>query len=79
MAEQTMSEELLQYFTKLPEQDQREVISFVKTYVNGDNESEEPQTLEDYNQELEEADAAIERGEFVTHEEVMNHFLNRRK
>ena len=74
MAPLTLSEELLQYFTKLPEQDQREVISFVKTYVNGEDESEEPQTLEEYNQELEAADAAIERGEFITHEEVVKHF-----
>ena len=79
MAAQTMSEELLQYFTKLPEQDQRQVILFVKTYVDGEDESKEPQTLEEYSQELEEADAEIERGEFVTHEEVIKHFLNRRK
>lgn len=73
MAALTMSEELLQYFTKLPEQDQREVISIVKNYV--EDENEKPQTIEEYNRELEEAVAEVERGEFVTHEEVMRHYL----
>lgn len=73
MAELTMSEELMQYFTKLPEQDQREVISFVKTYVNGDSE-ERPQTIEEYNRELEEASDAVSRGEYVNHEDVMKRY-----
>ena len=77
MAALTMSEELLQYFTKLPEQNQREVISIVKNYV--EDENERPQTIEEYNRELEEADAEIEAGNFVTHEEVVKHFENRRK
>lgn len=77
MAALTMSEELLQYFVKLPEQDQREVISYVKNYV--ENEDERPQTIEEYNREQEEADAEIEAGNYVTHEDVVAHFLNRRK
>ena len=79
MAALTLSEELLQYFTKLPEKDQREVIPFVKAYVNGEDENERPQTLEEYNRKLEQADAEIKAGNYVTHEEVVQHFLNRRK
>ena len=78
MPANTLSEELLNYFTRLPEQDQREVVAIVKRYAE-EEEPERPQTLEEYNRELEEADAEIEAGNFVTHEEVVKHFLNRRR
>ena len=34
------------------------------------NFSEEDISIEQYNQELDEADAAIDRGEYITHEEL---------
>ncbi len=34
-----------------------------------------PQTIEEYNRELDEADACIEAGDYVTHEEVMRKYF----
>ncbi len=46
-----------------------------KTFTVSRNPQFKPVTLEEYNQELEEADAEIEAGDFVTHEEVKRLFI----
>jgi hypothetical protein len=33
------------------------------------------QTIDEYNQELEESDAAIDRGEFITNDQLMDWFI----
>jgi hypothetical protein len=42
-------------------------------------EIDKPQTLEEYNQELEEGEAEILKGNFVTHEQVLKRMAERWK
>lgn len=70
----TLSEEMLAYFDRLTDAEQKSVLQLIKTFVESKNDFR-PQTIEEYNRELEEADARIEAGEFVTHEEVMKKYF----
>jgi hypothetical protein len=58
-------------FTALKKKQRKALISFIEASGVGG------QTIEEYNRELDEAEAEIERGEFYTHEEVMEK-LNKR-
>lgn len=74
MATSKLATEMLEYFDQLDTIEQRSVLQLVKTFANR-KEHFIPQTIEEYNRELEEADAEIEAGDYVTHEEVMKKYL----
>ena len=61
--------ELNSYIHQLNIEQKKSLLGFIKTILTGKEEPESI-TLEQYNRELEEADAAIERGEYYTNEEV---------
>ena len=69
-----IQQEMLQYFTRLNEKEQQSLLSLIKTFISSKKDFE-PQTLEEYNNELEQADAEIEAGDYLTHEEVKKMFL----
>ena len=71
MALQTLSQKMLDCFTQLDDAEQQSVLQFLKTFMRNRKPIESPQTIEKYSAELEAADAEIERGEFVSHKEVM--------
>jgi hypothetical protein len=65
----TLDRELNAYIKRLNEVQRKSLLEFIKTlFPFGENE--ESISMEQYNRELEEADAAIERGEYSTNEEV---------
>jgi hypothetical protein len=68
------SKELLQYFTRLKDAEQKSILQMLKTFVSSREEDFKPVSLEEYNRELEEADSEIEAGDFVSHEEVMKRY-----
>ncbi|MEP6949683.1 MAG: hypothetical protein ABI863_10435 [Ginsengibacter sp.] len=70
-----LSEEMLAYFSRLNREEQQSVPAMVKTFINSPNKEFGTVTLDEYNRELEEADAEIEAGDFVTHEEVKKKYL----
>ncbi|MGI8636156.1 MAG: hypothetical protein ACR2KZ_12210 [Segetibacter sp.] len=70
-------DELLQYFSMLNRAEQQSVLDMLKTFIASRKEEYGPVTLEQYNKELEEADAEIEAGEYVTHEEVKRRLLRK--
>jgi hypothetical protein len=47
----------------------------IKTFLHSRDQEFGPVTLDEYNRELEEADAEIEAGDFITHEEVKKKYL----
>lgn len=51
------------------------VLELVKTFLKSRKEDLKPQSLEEYNRELDQADNEIEAGEYVSHEEVMKKHL----
>jgi succinate dehydrogenase flavin-adding protein (antitoxin of CptAB toxin-antitoxin module) len=66
-----LDQEMYNYFIQLNEAEKKSVIQMLKTFLKGRKEQDfNPQTLEEYNRELEEADAAIDAGHFITQEDL---------
>lgn len=73
MAASTLSNEMLEYFDRLSDAQQRSVLQLIKTFVDGNNDFQ-PMSIEEYNRELEEVDAEIEAGNFITHEDLVKKY-----
>lgn len=69
--ENTIDQELYRYFTQLNEAEKKSVLQLLKTFVKGRKQNPERISIEQYNQEIDEALAEVERGEVYTHEEVV--------
>ncbi|RFS21987.1 hypothetical protein DVR12_15195 [Chitinophaga silvatica] len=65
-----LDHEMYNYFMQLNDAEKKSVIQMLKTFVKG-KESSVRISIEQYNQELQEAEAEYERGEFATHEEFV--------
>ena len=77
MATPSLSREMLRYFTQLNAAEQKSVLQMIKTFLSSRKDEIKPVSLEEYNRELEEADAEIEAGNYVPHEEVMKRYLKK--
>ena len=66
-----LEQELLQYFFQLDDAEKKSVLQMLKTFVKGREGKVSRISLEEYNQELHEAEAEYERGEYTTHEEFV--------
>lgn len=64
-----LEKEMYAYFAQLSEAEKKSVVEMIKTFVHG-KEEDNNITVEDYNREIAEAEAEIERGEYVDHDEV---------
>lgn len=71
MTTTSIQEEMLRYFVELNIKEQQSILDLIKTFVN----RSQRQSLEEYNDELEEAVSEIEAGHFLTHEEVKKRIL----
>ncbi|TDW97626.1 hypothetical protein [Dinghuibacter silviterrae] len=65
-----LDQEMYSYFIQLNEAEKKSVIQMLKTFLKGRKDDIKPQTIEEYNRELEEADAAIDAGHFITQEDL---------
>lgn len=72
----TIKDEMLAYFTRLNKNEQQSVLGLIKTFVDS-REEMRPQTLQEYNDELEDAVTRIEAGHYITHDEVKKRILNK--
>jgi len=70
MTSTAIQEEMLQYFTQLNKEEQQSLLGLVKTFLHSKKDFE-PQTLQEYNEELEQAVSEIEAGHYMTHDEVI--------
>jgi hypothetical protein len=52
--------------------EKKSLLSVIKSFLSLRNESEAPASIEEYNKELEEAEGEFERGEYITHGEMLN-------
>ena len=75
MATQPIPQEMMRYFMQLNEAEQKSVLQMIKTFLNSRKKNSKPATLEEYNKELEQNDAEIEAGEYISHEEVMKRYF----
>lgn len=74
MSASATSQELITYFNQLNTAEQQTVLQMLKTFLSNRKEGSGKQSLEDYTKELEQADAEIEAGDFVLHEDVVKYF-----
>ncbi len=75
MSTPSISQEMLNYFMQLNDAERKSVLEMIKTFLSSRKSEFTPQSLEDYNQELEQADKEIEAGDYMSHEEVMKRYL----
>jgi hypothetical protein len=63
-----LDQEMYNYFMRLNDAEKKSVIQMLKTFLKGRKEEDtEPVTVEEYNRELDEAEAEFARGEYITH------------
>ncbi len=65
-----IDKKLQSYIEELNAAQKKSVLSYIKTMLKGNEKEEEIYTIDDYNGELDEAEAEIARGEFSTNENV---------
>lgn len=66
----TLDDKMYDYFMQLNEAEKKSVVQMLKTFLQSRKASERI-TVEQYNKEIEEAEAEIERGESYSHEAVV--------
>jgi hypothetical protein len=74
MSASATSQEMLDYFNQLNKAEQKNILQMLKTFLSNRKEGANAQSLEDYTKELEKADAEIEAGDFILHEDVVKYF-----
>ena len=67
----TIDKEMAAYFMQLNDAEKKSVVQMLKTFLKARKTKPEPINLEQYNQELREAEAEYERGEYSSHEEFV--------
>ena len=67
-----IEKELNNYIHQLSTDQKKSLLGFIKTMFKSRGEEVESITIEQYNRELDEASAAMDRGEFYTNEEVFS-------
>ena len=65
-----LDQEMYNYFMQLNEAEKKSVIQMLKTFLKGRGEKAERISIEKYNNELNEAEAEYEKGDYITHEEL---------
>jgi hypothetical protein len=66
-----IDEEMNSYFVLLSEEQKISVVQMIKAFLQS-SPVHEMEDIEQYNKDIEEAEAEIERGEGISHEEVVN-------
>lgn len=67
-------QELFSYFTRLNEQEKKSFVKILKDFLSKNKKNKTVPSLEAYTEELEKADAEIEAGDFILHENVVKYF-----
>jgi hypothetical protein len=65
-----IDKELIHYFTRLNEPQKKSLLEMMKSFLKPGREQMQPASVEQYNTELDEAMARINKGEFTTLEEL---------
>ncbi len=68
---QVLEKEMYEYFTQLNEAEKKSVIQMLKTFLESRQENAEQRSIEQYNKEIEEAEAEFARGDYITHDKML--------
>ena len=71
MALSATEKELMQYVAQKDEQQKTSLLNMIKVFIKPSDNAPSTITIEEYNLELDEAEAEFERGEYITHEEML--------
>ncbi len=74
MAAAVTPQKMIDFFTQLDAGEKKNFLSLLKEYLKSGSKEMSPQSLAEYNRELETADAEIEAGDFILHEDVVKYF-----
>ena len=66
----TIDQELNKYFTQLNEAEKKSVLQMLKTFIQGRNSSPNRISIEQYNEEIDNALAEAEVGDYISQEEL---------
>lgn len=66
MAISTVDKELIKYFAQLDEPQKKSLLGMMKTFLRTAEDQIKPQTIKEYNQELNAAMERISKGKFTT-------------
>jgi hypothetical protein len=70
MSISTIDKELEHYVGLLDEPQKKSLLDMIKTFLDPTSEHLGGMTIEEYNQELMEAEAEYQRGEYISHEQM---------
>ena len=71
MALSATEKELMQYVAQMDEQQKTSLLNMIQVFIKPSDNAPSTITIEEYNLELDEAEAEFERGEYITHEEML--------
>lgn len=66
-----IEQEMHNYFTQLNEAEKKSVVQMLKTFLQGRSQDSGRISIDQYNQELDEAMEEVKKGEVYTHDEVV--------
>ena len=69
---QTLDSEIQKYLPLLGDSEKKSLLGVIKSFLSLKNNMEGTTSIEEYNKELDEAEAGFEKGEYITHEEMLN-------
>jgi hypothetical protein len=67
---QVLDKQIQQYLQLLGNEEKKSILSVIKSFVSLRKEIPVQTTIEEYNKELEEAEAEFENGDYIAHEEM---------
>ncbi len=70
-----LKDEMVHYFSQLNIAEQQSILNMLRTFIESRDVDTQQPTTKDYTRELEEADAEIEAGDYVTHDVVKKRFI----
>jgi hypothetical protein len=66
MATESIHQQMLKYFMQLNDEEKSSVLQMLKTFLRGKGQSPARISIDQYNKELDEAEARIEAGDFTS-------------
>jgi alkyl hydroperoxide reductase subunit AhpF len=70
MATRVIDHQMVEYFMQLNNAEKKSVVQLIKTFLKARNDASGRISIEQYNRELDEAEAEIEAGNFITQEDL---------
>lgn len=67
-----IEQEMTDYFMQLNDAEKKSVVALIKTFIQSRSKQSPSSMLDDYNNDIEESLLEAGRGEFYTHDEVVN-------